>query len=72
MGIYKTRLETKGRSCAMIDVGGRRSQRKQWLNYFQDIDSVVFVVSLTGYYQALPENINVVSTGRVYSAPETV
>ena len=62
-GSHRAKLETKGRSCEIVDVGGRRSQRRKWLNYFQDVDTIIFVVSLTGYSQVLPENIDVVSTG---------
>lgn len=62
--IDNARLGTKGYSCELFDFGGRRSQRKKWQSYFQDVDTVIFVVSLTGYCQALPENLNVVSTGR--------
>ena len=41
ISIHKARLDTKGRSCDIIDVGGRRSQRKKWLGYFQDVDTVI-------------------------------
>ncbi|KAF6217704.1 hypothetical protein HO133_006531 [Letharia lupina] len=57
-GIHDTKLDIEGRSCHLYDVDGRRSERKKWLNYFQDVDTIIFVVSLTGYCQALPENVN--------------
>lgn len=59
-GAHVTKLDIKGHSCQLHDVGGRRSERKKWLNRFQDIDVVIFVVSLTGYCQAPPEDSDMV------------
>lgn len=55
-------LEIVGRSCHVYDISGRRSWRKKWVDYFQDVDAIIFVVSLTGYCQTFVENINAVST----------
>lgn len=66
-GIHKTSLSTEGRACHIYDSGGRRSERKNWLGYlrdFYDVYTVIFVVSLTGYCQTLPESINDVSIDR--------
>lgn len=68
-GIHDTKLDIEGRSCHLYDVDGRRSERKKWLNYFQDADTIIFVVSLTGYCQALPENVNAVSVDRKCFGP---
>lgn len=54
-------LEIEGRSCHVYDIGGERSERTKWLNYFQDVDMTIFVVSLTGYCQTLVENVNATS-----------
>ena len=67
-GFHKTRLSNNtkanigGQSCHIDDIGGSRSNRKQWLTSLQCVDTIMFVVSLTGYCQALPEDSNVVIT----------
>ena len=42
----------------MVDVGGRKSQRRKWIHCFQleDVTSVLFLVSLIGYDQCLVED----------------
>ena len=54
-------------SCHIHDFGNTRSELKKWLPYYQYddglIDAILFVVSLTGYCQALPDNRNAVSNG---------
>ena len=63
-GVHKTSLSAECISCHIYDFGGRRSERKKWLSHFDDVYTVIFVVSLTGYCQSLPENINGVSIDR--------
>lgn len=48
--------------CHVVDVGGSRPERGKWAGCIKDVDSVIFVVSLTGYCQALPEDPDVVSS----------
>jgi hypothetical protein len=35
----------------MIDVGGQRSERKKWLNCFDGIQAVIYVVAMSEYDQ---------------------
>ena len=35
----------------MMDVGGQRSERKKWLNCFDGIQAVIFVVAMSEYDQ---------------------
>jgi GTPase SAR1 family protein len=39
----------------VIDVGGQRSERKKWMNCFDDVKAIVFVVNLAGYNMVLYE-----------------
>ena len=40
----------------MIDVGGQRSERVNWLPCFQNVTSVIFCVALSEYDQVLEED----------------
>ena len=59
-------FQIEGRSCHVYEIGSRRSEREKWWNYFQDVDTIIFVVSLTGYCQTLVENVNAISTNGAY------
>ncbi|XP_011182992.2 guanine nucleotide-binding protein subunit alpha-14 [Zeugodacus cucurbitae] len=39
----------------VIDVGGQRSERAKWLQYFDDVTAVIFLTSLSEYDQTLCE-----------------
>jgi len=40
----------------MVDVGGQKSERRKWIHCFQDVTSILFLVSLSGYDQCLAED----------------
>lgn len=54
----------EGRSFHMDQIVGNRSERKEWMTYFQHADSFLFVVSLTSYSQTSRRDTNMVSTDR--------
>ena len=45
----------------MFDVGGQRSERKKWIQCFDDVQAILYVVSLSGYDMFLHEDTSVVS-----------
>ena len=45
----------------MVDVGGQKSERRKWIHCFQDVTSILFLVSLSGYDQCLVEDKDAVS-----------
>jgi hypothetical protein len=45
----------------MVDVGGQKSERRKWIHCFQDVTSILFLVSLSGYDQCLVEDRDAVS-----------
>ncbi len=40
----------------MIDVGGQRSERRKWLQCFNEVNSVIFIVALSDYNLVLRED----------------
>ena len=52
----------------MVDVGGQKSERRKWIHCFQDVTSILFLVSLSGYDQCLVEDKDAVSI-HVYGTP---
>lgn len=52
-------LKQGGLSVRLIDVGGQRSERKKWIQQFQDVNAVIFFVAISEYNQVLSENESV-------------
>jgi len=40
----------------MLDVGGQKSERRKWIHCFENVTSILFLVSLSGYDQCLVED----------------
>ncbi|KAG6917766.1 hypothetical protein DXG01_001171 [Tephrocybe rancida] len=47
---------TVGREWVIYDVGGSRSQRPAWAQYFDDVNVIIFLAPLSGFNQALAED----------------
>jgi len=56
IGIQETVFKLQGHSMLMVDVGGQRSERRKWIHCFQDVTSILFLVSLSGYDQCMVED----------------
>lgn len=54
-GINKTEYEIDGNSFEMFDVGGQRSERKKWINCFDNVTAVLFVAAISEFDQVLFE-----------------
>ena len=59
-GITETTFKVGELTYKLFDVGGQRSERKKWIHCFEDVDCLIFVVSLSGYDQCLAEDHNAV------------
>lgn len=55
-GIIETNFEVDGNRFLLVDVGGQRSERKKWMNCFQDVTAVMFCVALSEYDLKLEED----------------
>uniref|UniRef100_A0A673MP30 Guanine nucleotide-binding protein subunit alpha-11 n=1 Tax=Sinocyclocheilus rhinocerous TaxID=307959 RepID=A0A673MP30_9TELE len=42
----------------MVDVGGQKSERRKWIHCFENVTSIIFLVALSEYDQALYECAN--------------
>jgi guanine nucleotide-binding protein subunit alpha, other len=49
----------------MIDVGGQKSARRKWLDCFQDVTVIGFVVDLSGYDLCMVEDKDAVGFSSV-------
>jgi len=54
-GIVKTSYDIDGNSFEMFDVGGQRSERKKWINCFDNVTAVLFVAAISEFDQVLFE-----------------
>lgn len=53
----------------MVDVGGQKSERRKWIHCFQDVTSILFLVSLSGYDQCLVEDKDAVRNNNLLIFP---
>mmetsp|Transcript_9775 Transcript_9775/g.11137 ORF Transcript_9775/g.11137 Transcript_9775/m.11137 type:complete len:370 (+) Transcript_9775:301-1410(+) len=55
-GIVTAKFKMNGTPFEMYDVGGQRSERKKWLNGFDNVTTVLFVAAINEYDQKLFED----------------
>jgi guanine nucleotide-binding protein subunit alpha len=55
-GITETVFSLRGHDLHMLDVGGQKSERRKWIHCFQDVTTILFLASLSGYDQCLVED----------------
>ena len=49
-------FELQGKSIHFIDVSGLKGHRKKWLPYFDDVNCILFIVSLSSFDQQMVED----------------
>jgi len=55
-GIIEMNFELEKLPFVLVDVGGQRSERRKWLNCFEDVTAILFLVGLSEYDQVLVED----------------
>ncbi|KAL3877273.1 hypothetical protein ACJMK2_035005 [Sinanodonta woodiana] len=58
-GIIETCFRINGAIFRMFDVGGQRSERRKWINCFDDVKAVLYVTALSAYDMCLLEDATV-------------
>ena len=72
VGITETIFRLRQHEMLMVDVGGQKSERRKWIHCFQDVTTILFLVSLSGYDQCLVEDKDAVRVKNVWHlAPHT-
>jgi GTPase SAR1 family protein len=54
-GILQTQFTVRKAQFLLVDVGGQRSERRKWLNCFQSVRAILYVVAISEYDQQLYE-----------------
>lgn len=55
-GIFETKFVVDKVNFHMFDVGGQRSERRKWIQCFNDVTAIVFVVSSSSFDTAIRED----------------
>lgn len=55
-GVVETSIKYGGINWSIVDVGGQRSERRKWLNCFENVNGILYVVNLAGYCSVLFED----------------
>lgn len=54
--VQELEFKVKNRKFVLIDVGGQRIERRKWINYFDEVDIILYVVGLDGFSQLCIED----------------
>lgn len=55
-GILETNFRLEDLLYKMIDVGGQRSERRKWIQCFDDVTAIIFIAAISGYDMMLFED----------------
>jgi GTPase SAR1 family protein len=58
-GVIETNFAIGNDKFRLIDVGGQRSERKKWMNCFEDVTAVIYVAAINEYDMKLSEDVTV-------------
>jgi GTPase SAR1 family protein len=58
-GVTEAPLAIESDQITLVDVGGQRSERRKWVNVFEGVNVVLYVISMSDYDQTLSEEISV-------------
>lgn len=58
-GICETQFQVKNVNFQILDVGGQRDQRKKWIQCFNGVTAIMFVVDISSFNMTLREDKNI-------------
>lgn len=56
IGVVETEFRISKYTIRMIDMGGQRSERRKWIQCFDDVKALLFVVAISDYDMTLVED----------------
>ena len=56
IGVVETEFQINNSIVRMFDVGGQRSERRKWIQCFDDVRALLFVVAISEYDMSLIED----------------
>lgn len=57
-GIFETKFHVEKVQFHMFDVGGQREERRKWIQCFNDVTAIIFVVASSSYDMTLREDLS--------------
>ncbi|RWS28219.1 Guanine nucleotide-binding protein G(o) subunit alpha-like protein [Leptotrombidium deliense] len=57
IGVIETQFKVNDLTYRMVDVGGQKSERRKWMQCFDDVRAIIFVAALTAYDMILKHNL---------------
>eukprot|EP01083_Nonionella_stella_P200372 733832_1 len=57
-GVIEKKFEINNAKFHIFDVGGQKSERKKWINCFNEVKAVIFVISLSCFNEMMYEDLN--------------
>ncbi|KAJ3346535.1 Guanine nucleotide-binding protein G(i) subunit alpha-2 [Entophlyctis luteolus] len=54
--VTQTKVKIDNKPCIIFDVGGQKSQRKKWASFFEGVQAIIFIVSISAYDQVCLED----------------
>ena len=60
-GVVAKDFKIKKASFRLYDVGGQRSERRRWLQFFDHVTSIVFIAAISEYDQVTPPHVTLLA-----------
>lgn len=67
--VIKVHSNFRRKSFSMFDVGGQRDERRKWIQVFNDVTAIIFVVACSSYNMVLREDPSQVSQRKFTVSP---
>ncbi|KAJ3013820.1 UNVERIFIED_CONTAM: hypothetical protein HDU68_000527 [Siphonaria sp. JEL0065] len=55
-GVSETKFNVDGVTLVIYDVGGQRSERRKWAQFFDNVQAIIFIIAVSAYDQVCMED----------------